>query len=86
MSPQEEYLSEGIKWQSVDYTDNYECLELIAGKPVGLLSLLDEECRYVCLCVCPICVCVCLFCMCLSVCLSCMCLSVCLSCMCLSSG
>jgi len=61
MSSQEEYLSEGIKWQSVGYTDNYECLELIAGKPVGLLSLLDEECR--CLSVCMPCVCVCLSCM-----------------------
>ena len=38
-------MSEGIQWHPVDYTDNYECLELIAGKPTGLLALLDEECR-----------------------------------------
>jgi len=82
MSLQEEYLSEGIKWQSVGYTDNYECLELIAGKPVGLLSLLDEECRclsvcmsvglceyvlHVCVLVC-VCVSVCMFCMYVCVC------------------
>ena len=45
---QEEYRGEGIQWESVEFVDNTECLDLIAKKPTGLLLLLDEECRYVC--------------------------------------
>ncbi|XP_072544619.1 unconventional myosin-IXb isoform X2 [Salminus brasiliensis] len=40
---QEEYLSEGITWSTVDYTDNIGCINLISKKPTGLLHLLDEE-------------------------------------------
>ena len=53
---QAEYMAEGIEWSSVSFIDNQECLDLIAKKPIGLLPLLDEECRYVgmrmCVCVC----------------------------------
>ena len=48
-------MAEGIEWSSVSFVDNQECLDLIAKKPIGLLPLLDEECRYVgmrmCVCV-----------------------------------
>ena len=40
-------MAEGIEWSSVSFVDNQECLDLIAKKPIGLLPLLDEECRYV---------------------------------------
>ncbi|KAG9273908.1 unconventional myosin-IXb isoform X1 [Astyanax mexicanus] len=40
---QEEYLSEGITWSTVDYSDNIGCINLISKKPTGLLYLLDEE-------------------------------------------
>ncbi|XP_036452042.1 unconventional myosin-IXb isoform X2 [Colossoma macropomum] len=40
---QEEYVSEGITWSNVDYTDNIGCINLISKKPTGLLYLLDEE-------------------------------------------
>ncbi|KAB5579657.1 hypothetical protein PHYPO_G00197490 [Pangasianodon hypophthalmus] len=40
---QEEYVSEGISWTSVSYTDNVGCINLISQKPMGLLYLLDEE-------------------------------------------
>lgn len=44
---QDEYIEEGLEWDHVDYVDNATCLNLIVGKPTGLILLLDEECRYV---------------------------------------
>ncbi|CAM9154272.1 unnamed protein product, partial [Lampetra planeri] len=41
---QEEYLSEGIPWTLIDFCDNQACILLIEGS-LGLLDLLDEECR-----------------------------------------
>jgi len=43
---QEEYVSEGIKWIPVDYINNKPCVDLIEKKPIGILSLLDEECLF----------------------------------------
>ena len=43
---QDEYKAEGIQWSHVDFVDNSNCLNLIVGRPVGLINLLDEECRY----------------------------------------
>ncbi|GAM22908.1 hypothetical protein SAMD00019534_060830, partial [Acytostelium subglobosum LB1] len=43
---QEEYVSEGIKWEPVDYVDNKPCVDLIEKRPLGILSLLDEECLF----------------------------------------
>lgn len=39
---QEEYTKEKIPWQSINFIDNQECLDLIEKRPVGVLSLLDE--------------------------------------------
>ncbi|KAK8616166.1 hypothetical protein V6N13_017726 [Hibiscus sabdariffa] len=40
---QEEYIQDGIDWAKVDFDDNKDCLNLFEKKPLGLLSLLDEE-------------------------------------------
>ncbi|XP_058089542.1 myosin-1 isoform X2 [Magnolia sinica] len=40
---QEEYSQDGIDWTKVDFEDNQECLNLFEKRPLGLLSLLDEE-------------------------------------------
>ncbi|KAJ2256726.1 Myosin type-2 heavy chain 1, partial [Coemansia sp. RSA 455] len=43
---QEEYHREQLKdWTFVDFQDNQPCIDLIEGKPLGILSLLDEESR-----------------------------------------
>ncbi|KAF1878464.1 hypothetical protein Lal_00047133 [Lupinus albus] len=40
---QEEYIQDGIDWAKVEFEDNQGCLNLFEKKPLGLLSLLDEE-------------------------------------------
>ncbi|XP_027362944.1 myosin-1 [Abrus precatorius] len=40
---QEEYVQDGIDWAKVEFEDNQDCLNLFEKKPLGLLSLLDEE-------------------------------------------
>ncbi|KAG4166600.1 hypothetical protein ERO13_A13G143500v2 [Gossypium hirsutum] len=40
---QEEYELDGIDGVKVDFADNQECLDLFEKKPIGLLSLLDED-------------------------------------------
>ncbi|XP_047446077.1 unconventional myosin-IXb isoform X2 [Mugil cephalus] len=40
---QEEYASEGIAWQNIDFPDNSGCIQLISRKSMGLFDLLDEE-------------------------------------------
>ncbi|TKS79486.1 Unconventional myosin-IXb [Collichthys lucidus] len=40
---QEDYVSQGITWQNIDYTDNSDCVQLISGKSTGLFELLDKE-------------------------------------------
>ncbi|XP_036176595.1 unconventional myosin-VIIb [Myotis myotis] len=42
---QEEYRSEGVAWDFVGYTDNRPTLDLLALKPMSIISLLDEESR-----------------------------------------
>lgn len=42
---QEEYRKEGIRWTNIDFMDNTGCLQLIEGKPNGLLCLLDDQCK-----------------------------------------
>ena len=41
---QEEYIKEQIEWTMIDYFDNQPCIDLIEGR-LGILDLLDEECR-----------------------------------------
>ncbi|XP_017772501.1 PREDICTED: unconventional myosin-Va [Nicrophorus vespilloides] len=41
---QEEYIKEEIEWKMIDYLDNQPCIDLIETK-LGILDLLDEECR-----------------------------------------
>ena len=43
---QEEYRREGIKWKSIDFHDNQNCLNLIEGRPQGLLCQLDDQCNF----------------------------------------
>ena len=38
------YKQEEVPFDSIVFMDNKECVDLIEGKPMGLLSLLDEEC------------------------------------------
>lgn len=41
---QEEYIKEGIEWKMIEFYDNQPCIDLIETK-LGILDLLDEECR-----------------------------------------
>ncbi|KAM7277865.1 hypothetical protein ACFE04_004999 [Oxalis oulophora] len=43
---QEDYETDGVDWTKVDFEDNDECLNLFEKKPLGLISLLDEECNF----------------------------------------
>ncbi|XP_057766552.1 myosin-2-like [Salvia miltiorrhiza] len=43
---QEEYELDGIDWAKVNFVDNQECLNLFEKKPLGLVSLLDEESNF----------------------------------------
>ncbi|ELW62208.1 Myosin-VIIb [Tupaia chinensis] len=43
---QEEYRSENLAWDYIHYTDNRPTLDLLALKPMSIISLLDEESRF----------------------------------------
>ncbi|KAM9384865.1 unconventional myosin-Ic-like [Pholidichthys leucotaenia] len=43
-SEQEEYETEGIAWETVQYFDNKIICDLIEAKHKGIISILDEEC------------------------------------------
>uniref|UniRef100_A0A1I8GD03 Myosin VIIa n=1 Tax=Macrostomum lignano TaxID=282301 RepID=A0A1I8GD03_9PLAT len=43
---QEEYNSEGISWKHIEFIDNQDTLDLIAVKPMNILSLVDEEAKF----------------------------------------
>merc|ERR1719453_1824320 len=42
---QEIYLKEAIKVAEISYIDNQDCIDLIEVPRVGILNILDEECR-----------------------------------------
>ncbi|XP_072219091.1 unconventional myosin-VIIb-like [Leuresthes tenuis] len=43
---QEEYLKEDIVWNNIKFSDNQNILDLLAGIPCNLLSLIDEESHF----------------------------------------
>ena len=43
---QAEYEKEQIDWSYIEFVDNQDVLDLIERKPMGILDLLDEQCRF----------------------------------------
>ncbi|XP_067897907.1 unconventional myosin-VIIa-like isoform X2 [Heterodontus francisci] len=43
---QEEYIQENIGWQPIDFTDNQKTLDILAVKPMNVISLIDEESKF----------------------------------------
>ena len=43
---QAEYEREAIDWSYITFVDNQDVLDLIEKKPLGILDLLDECCRF----------------------------------------
>ncbi|CAL4075619.1 unnamed protein product, partial [Meganyctiphanes norvegica] len=43
---QEEYNSENINWQHIEFIDNQDTLDLIAVKQLNLMALVDEESKF----------------------------------------
>jgi myosin V len=42
---QAEYEAEAIDWAFIEFPDNQDCLDTIQAPKVGILSMLDDECR-----------------------------------------
>ncbi|XP_030630586.1 unconventional myosin-VIIa [Chanos chanos] len=43
---QAEYAKEGVVWKHIAFNDNQETLDLLAGKPLNILALIDEESQF----------------------------------------
>ncbi|XP_060592914.1 myosin-IIIb-like isoform X2 [Ruditapes philippinarum] len=43
---QEEYSREGIDWKEIKFVDNQPLLDLFLGRPLGILTVLDEESKF----------------------------------------
>ncbi|KAM9974680.1 hypothetical protein ACTFIW_008142 [Dictyostelium discoideum] len=41
-----EYEKEKIDWSYIEFSDNQDCIDLIEKKPLGILSILDEESQF----------------------------------------
>ena len=46
MLEQEEYKKEGVDWAEIKFVDNQPLLDMFLGRPVGILTLLDEEVNF----------------------------------------
>ena len=42
---QQEYQKEKIEWSFISFPDNQDCLDLIEHKQIGILAMIDDECR-----------------------------------------
>lgn len=42
---QEEYERESINWAFISFPDNQDCLDTIQARPMGILAMLDDECK-----------------------------------------
>jgi myosin-7 len=43
---QEAYTAEGISWKHLDFQDNQQVLDMVAAKPMSIMSLIDEESKF----------------------------------------
>ncbi|GAM27231.1 hypothetical protein SAMD00019534_104060 [Acytostelium subglobosum LB1] len=43
---QQEYTKEKIDWSYIKFNDNQDCIDLIEKKPLGILSIMDEETQF----------------------------------------
>ena len=43
---QKEYTKENIDWSNIDFRDNQPVIDLLASKPAGILTILDDECSF----------------------------------------
>ena len=45
-NPKEEYTKEEISFETVDFKDNQQCLDLLTKRPTGLLHILNDESNF----------------------------------------
>ncbi|KAJ7533864.1 hypothetical protein O6H91_13G068100 [Diphasiastrum complanatum] len=43
---QEDYTKEAINWSYIEFIDNQDVLDLIEGRPLGIITSLDEACMF----------------------------------------
>lgn len=43
---QEAYASEGISWKHLEFQDNQPVLDMVAARPMSIMSLIDEESKF----------------------------------------